>query len=120
MFANEQIYLLDSNTLSLQKKGSVMSDFERTERLLKAFADKSRLQILDCIRKGISNPGEIARKLNRHRSTIEKHLRVLLKAKIVQKVPSLNEAGQLSIRYRIEKDAEVFLRTIFEATTHVD
>lgn len=97
-----------------------MSDFERTESLLKAFADKSRLRILDCIGKGISNPGEIARKLNRHRSTIEKHLRVLLKAKIVQKVPSLNEAGQLSIRYRIDEDAEVLLRTIFEATTHVN
>lgn len=97
-----------------------MSDFEKTEKLLKAFADKSRLQILDCIKKGISNPGEIARKLGRHRSTIEKHLRVLLKAKIVSKVPSLNEAGQLSIRYRIDNDAEVLLRTILEAMTHAD
>jgi len=51
-----------------------MSDFEKMERALKALADKSRLQILECIQNGVSNPGEMAKKLNRHRSTIEKHL----------------------------------------------
>jgi DNA-binding transcriptional ArsR family regulator len=89
-----------------------MSDYEGTEKLLKALADESRLQILDCIQKGTANPGEIARKLNRHRSTIEKHLRVLLKAKIVEKVPSLTEGGQLSIRYKIRESASRLLKTI--------
>ena len=65
-----------------------MSDHEKTEKILKAVADKSRLQILECIQKGISNPGEIAKELKRHRSTIEKHLRVLLAASIIKKVPS--------------------------------
>ena len=105
LFANGQIYLLGGNTLNLQEKASMMSGYETTERFLKALADKSRLRILECIGQGVSNPGEIARRLDRHRSTVEKHLRVLLKAKIVEKVPSLTEAGQLSIRYKICDDA---------------
>ena len=40
----------------------------------------SRLRILECIQKGVSNPGDLARKLDRHTSTVEKHLRVLPKA----------------------------------------
>jgi predicted transcriptional regulator len=44
-----------------------------------------------------SNPGAMARKLNQHRSSIEKHLKVLLAAKIVEKVPSLSKGGQLKI-----------------------
>ena len=56
-----------------------------------AFASRSRLRILECMQQGISNPGEIARKLKRHRSTIEKHLRVLLRADMMEKVPSLTK-----------------------------
>lgn len=69
------------------EKGLRMSGYEKTEKILKALACKSRLEILECIRKGVSNPGGIARKLRRHRSTVEKHLRVLLAAKVVEKVP---------------------------------
>ena len=89
-----------------------MNDCDKTEKLLKALADKSRLQILECIRKGVSNPGEIAKRLKRHRSTIEKHLRVLLAANIVEKVPSLTKGGQLSIRYKIRDNANELLVTI--------
>jgi DNA-binding transcriptional ArsR family regulator len=89
-----------------------MSDYEKTERILKALADRSRLQILECIQKGVSNPGEIAKKLDRHRSTVEKHLRVLLKAHIVEKVPSLTKGGQLSIRYKTRENAEELLRKV--------
>jgi DNA-binding transcriptional ArsR family regulator len=92
-----------------------MSGCEKTEKLLKALADKSRLQILECIQKGTSNPGEIAKKLKRHRSTIEKHLRVLLSASIVEKVPSLTKSGQLSIRYKVRDDANEFLVMIQKA-----
>jgi DNA-binding transcriptional ArsR family regulator len=79
---------------------------------LKALADRSRLQILDCIQKGVANPGDIAKKLDRHRSTIEKHLRVLLKAEIVEKVPSLTERGQLAIRYKIRDNAAALLAKV--------
>jgi len=89
-----------------------MGNYEKTERVLKAFADKSRLQILECVQKGVSNPGEMARELKRHRSTVEKHLRVLLAANIVEKVPSLNKRGQLSIRYKIRENADTLLNTI--------
>lgn len=92
-----------------------MSDFDKNEKLLKALADKSRLQILGCIQKGIANPGDIARKLNKHRSTVEKHLRVLLKASVVEKVPSLTKGGQLSIRYKIRDSAVELLDKIQEA-----
>ena len=96
----------------MSEKTLRMSDYERTERILKALASKSRLQILECIRDGISNPGEIARRLKRHRSTIEKHLRVLLAARIVEKVPSLSKGGQLMIRYSIREKANEFLVSI--------
>jgi DNA-binding transcriptional ArsR family regulator len=92
-----------------------MSDYEKTEKLLKAFADSGRLQILECIQRGVSNPGEISRELNRHRSTVEKHLRVLLNANIVEKVPSLTEGGQLSIRYRIRDNANGLFNVIRDA-----
>jgi predicted transcriptional regulator len=67
---------------------------------------------LECIQTEVSNPGEIARELKRHRSTIEKHLRVLLSAEIVEKVPSLNKDGQLTIRYAIRENAKKLLVTI--------
>lgn len=91
-----------------------MNDYEEMERILKALASRSRLHILECIQNGISNPGEIARVLGRHRSTIEKHLRVLLAARIVEKVPSLSKGGQLTIRYDIRKKANELLAGIHE------
>lgn len=92
-----------------------MSGQEKTERLLKALGDKSRLQIVECIQKGISNPGKIARSLDRHRSTVEKHLRVLLKAGIVKKVPMLTSQGHLSITYKITQNAAKLLAAVKEA-----
>lgn len=91
-----------------------MSDYEKTEKILKALASRSRLRILECIQKGVSNPGEIARELGRHRSTIEKHLRVLLAAGIVEKVPSLSKGGQLTIRYEMREKAKELLVRIEE------
>jgi len=70
-----------------------MHNIEETAKLLKALADKTRLKILECIQTGVSNPGDMAGKLKRHRSTVEKHLRVLLKAGIIEKVPSLTKDG---------------------------
>jgi DNA-binding transcriptional ArsR family regulator len=92
-----------------------MSDYEKTEKILKALADSSRLQILECIQTGVSNPGEIAEKLKRHRSAIEKHLSVLLRAKIIEKVPSLTKGGQLTIRYNIRSHAKELLVTVQDA-----
>lgn len=73
-----------------------MIDFERTKKLLKPLAYDSRLRILNWINSEISNPAEIAKKLGRHRSTIEEHLRVLFEANIVEKLPSLTKSGWLS------------------------
>jgi DNA-binding transcriptional ArsR family regulator len=92
-----------------------MSDYDKREKLLKALADKSRLQILDCIQKGISNPGDIAKKLDRHRSTVEKHLRVLLNANIVEKISSLTKGGHLCVCYKIQDGAVELLNKIREA-----
>jgi DNA-binding transcriptional ArsR family regulator len=92
-----------------------MSGQEKTEKLLKALGDRSRLQIMECIQGGISNPGKIARNLNRHRSTVEKHLRVLLKAGIVEKVPLITSQGHLSISYKITDNAAKLLAAVREA-----
>lgn len=61
----------------------------------------TRLQILDSIEAGVSNPGEIAMSIGRYRSAVEKHLQVLLEAGVVEKVPALGVSGSLTIRYRI-------------------
>jgi len=92
-----------------------MSGQEKTETILKAFGDRSRLQILECIERGISNPGKMARELDRHRATVEKHLRVLSRAGIVEKVPVLTSQGHLSISYKITQNAAKFLAAVKEA-----
>jgi DNA-binding transcriptional ArsR family regulator len=89
----------------MHREQNVMNGTEKIQRLLKALGDKSRLQILECLEQGIVNPGKISKNLDRHRSTIEKHLRVLLKAGIVQKIPSLTKEGNLSINYKITEPA---------------
>jgi len=92
-----------------------MNDKEKIESLLKALGDKSRLQILESIQGGIGNPGKIARNLDRHRATVEKHLRVLMRAGIVEKVPSLTSEGHLSVNYKITGNAARLLAAINEA-----
>jgi len=96
-----------------------MSDYEKVEKTLKALASKSRLQILECLQRGISNPGDMAKELKRHRSTIEKHLRVLLAANIIEKVPSLTKGGQLTIRYNMRKNANELLVRIQEVSKNL-
>jgi hypothetical protein len=44
---------------------------------------------------------------------------VLLKAGIIEKVPSLTKAGQLSIRYKVCDNATELLKTILEATLKI-
>jgi DNA-binding transcriptional ArsR family regulator len=93
-------------------EGYGISGYVPTETVLKALASKARLEILECIQKGMSNPGEMAGKLSRHRSTIEKHLRVLLTAKIVKKVPSLTNDNHLTIRYNLRGNVRELLATV--------
>ncbi len=91
-----------------------MSSTDRTVKLLQSLANGSRLQIVGCIRDGVTNPGEISKKLRRHRSTVEKHLRILQKANIIEKVPSLTSGGQLSVRYKIRESVNHSLTIILE------
>lgn len=112
--ANRQTYLLFGKYYGKVVEEYSISGYMKREKILKALASISRLQILDCIQKGISNPGEIARELRRHRSTIEKHLSILVAANIVEKVPSLTKGGQLTIRYRIKEQVKGLLTAIQE------
>ena len=114
LLAEQQIYLTNGRYYLRLWEASGVTSNTKTVRVLKALASGSRLQILKCVKKGISNPGEIARELDRHRSTIEKHLRVLLSAEIVEKIPSLTEGGQLTIRYKIRENANELLTLISE------
>ncbi|MCL4331467.1 MAG: helix-turn-helix domain-containing protein [Candidatus Thermoplasmatota archaeon] len=86
-----------------------MRDYISEEKLFSALASSVRLKILDSISNGFANPGEIAGKLNRHRSSIEKHLHILVIAGIIEKEPSLNKKGQLSVKYRIKVDLSELL-----------
>ena len=82
-------------------------------------ATKSRLQILECIQKGVSNPGEIAKELKRHRATIEKHLKVLSKARIIERVPSLTKGVQLTISHKSRENASQLLTRIQDASRNL-
>ena len=86
-----------------------MGDYISEEKLFSALASSVRLEILDSISNGSANPGEIAKKLNRHRSSIEKHLNIPVVAGIIEKEPSLNKKGQLSVKYRIKADLSELL-----------
>ena len=92
-----------------KKKVNCMRDYISEEKLFSALASSVRLKILDSISDGFSNPREIAEKLNRHRSSIEKHLNILVVAGIIEKEPSLNKKGQLSVKYRIKADLSELL-----------
>jgi DNA-binding transcriptional ArsR family regulator len=94
-----------------------MNGTEKIERLLKALGNESRLQILECLRQGVGNPGKISKSLDRHRSTVEKHLHILLKAGIVEKIPSLTSEGHLSINYKITIHAVKLLEALKQACT---
>lgn len=87
--------------------------------VFKALGSDSRLQILYCIEEGVTNPGEIAHKLDRPRSTVEKHLRVLLRAGLVEKIPDLSPKGQLRVTYRV-KDVTFRLRKALRDSLEVD
>ena len=92
----------------------MMSDYEKTIRVLKALSSKPRIQILECVQKGITNPAEIAKALRRDRSTVEQHLRVLLEAKIIEKVPSMSKEGQVFTQYNMRSNANEFLSRIHD------
>ena len=67
----------------------------------KAMGSESRQLILGVMEKGATNPGKIGRELGMPRSTVEKHIRILLKARLVNKIPILNEQDRISVSYEI-------------------
>jgi DNA-binding transcriptional ArsR family regulator len=89
-----------------------LKDAARVQRIMKALGSSTRLEIIELIQRGISNPGQIARKMNRHRSTIEKHLAVLATAGVIEKSPSLNELNRLEMRYKVRDSCKPFLAVI--------
>ena len=92
-----------------KEKWNYMRDYISEERLFSALASSIRLEILDTISNGFANHGEIAEKLNLHRSSIEKHLHILVVAGIIEKEPSLNKKGQLSVKYRTKANLSELL-----------
>lgn len=97
-----------------------MHDYTKMERLLAVLSSSARLEILDCIGKGFANPGEIAKKLDMHRSSVEKHIRVLVSGRLIEKVPSMNKKGQLTVKYRLIHDMNPFLSQIEAASAWLD
>ena len=89
-----------------------MLDFSKLEKLMKAFASSTRLEIIDCIQLGITNPRDIAITINKHRSTVENHLRILLGADVVKKVQTKSKKGLPGSTYVLQKNANVLMATI--------
>lgn len=89
----------------------IMPDFAILTDIFNALGNKRRLKILERIENGISNPGEIAKNMKISRSTVEKHLRVLKKANIIEKVPGLSSKGNLRVYYSLKKIVKKFLYT---------
>ncbi len=87
-------------------------DFSKLEKLMKAFASSTRLGIIDCIQLGITNPGDIAITLDKHRSTVENHLRILLDADVVKRIKTKSKKGILGSTYILQKNANVLMATI--------
>ncbi|MFX0095810.1 MAG: ArsR/SmtB family transcription factor [Candidatus Hodarchaeota archaeon] len=78
-----------------------MVSLTRLALIFSALGSEKRLKLLKNIENGIANPGEITRKMKLPRSTIEKHIRVLLRAGLLEKQPSLSPEGQLRVYYTI-------------------
>jgi len=70
----------------------MMTDYNKLEQIMKAFASQTRLEMLDHIQRGLTNAGDIAMNMNRHRSSIDRHLRILAEANVVKKSTSKNKA----------------------------
>jgi predicted transcriptional regulator len=94
-----------------------MSNSEKTITILRALASRPRLQVLECVQKGISHPNEIAKTLRRGRGTVEQHLQVLATAKIIEKVQFLDEHGQKVTQYNIPDKANKLLVALQELLT---
>ena len=71
----------------------------------KAMGSEPRQLILGAMERGIRNPGRISRELGMPRSTVEKHIRILLNARLVRKIPILNEEDRISVSYEINQIA---------------
>jgi len=88
--------------------------FTQKIAVFKAMGSESRQLILGVMEDGITNPGRIGRELGMPRSTVEKHIRILLKANLVSKIPILNEQDRISVSYEINPVA-FSLRKVVEA-----
>jgi predicted transcriptional regulator len=85
---------------------------EKLATFFSALGNERRLTIIELIEKGDSNPGVISKKMDIARSTIEKHIRVLVTAGILEKDPGLSEEGQLRIYYKVKENAKQILEII--------
>ena len=52
--------------------------------------------------------------MGKHKSTIEKHLRILLETGVIQKTPRLDDEGHLQVRYTMNRERETVIRNILD------
>lgn len=89
-----------------------LDEYKKIAKIMKAFASATRLEILYCIQAGINNPGLIANKMGKHRSTIENHIRTLTDANVISKVSTNSDETNISVNYVLRKNANVILATV--------
>lgn len=86
---------------------------DRCARALRAIADRERLKIVQCLREGPKNVGEVAQQLGVELVNVSHHLGVLRQAGLVQ-----DERQGRFIVYRLHPD--VFHPTTKGQTEHLD
>ncbi|MBN1330132.1 MAG: winged helix-turn-helix transcriptional regulator [Candidatus Heimdallarchaeota archaeon] len=89
-----------------------MKDKKDLANFLNALANERRLLILEKIEQEVSNPGELSRSLNLGRSTIEKHLRVMVSGNVLEKNAGLSSEGQLRIYYKMTEKTKSILELL--------
>ena len=89
-----------------------MNNNKQLADFFNALGNERRLDIIEIIEKGISNPGELSKKMNISRSTIEKHLRVLVAGGIVEKDAGLSPEGQLRVYYKVQENVREILKNV--------
>ncbi|MFW9854718.1 MAG: ArsR/SmtB family transcription factor [Candidatus Thorarchaeota archaeon] len=77
-----------------------MAVLRRLSEVFSALGNEGRLRILQAIKRGTSNPGELSRLLGLPRSTVEKNIRILARANLLEKKPGLSPKGQLRVYYQ--------------------
>ncbi|YCM47099.1 metalloregulator ArsR/SmtB family transcription factor (plasmid) [Verrucomicrobiaceae bacterium 227] len=74
---------MESNTGPLTPQNFTRENYERIAQIFRAFSDPTRLQLLQALRKGSRNVGQLVQELEMNQANVSKHLQILFDSKIL-------------------------------------